>query len=89
MEAVRKEYYKQIMTSYVNRISDPNFFVNMDETAVYFDCKSTRTVNLKDGKKSITIGGKGSRGYHYAPQLQWMAQRFLCSSFSREILVKR
>eukprot|EP00171_Calliarthron_tuberculosum_P019698 IDg19698t1 len=43
---------KGFMTSFKNRVNDPRLFCSMDETAVYFDCKMTRTVQTNVGKLS-------------------------------------
>eukprot|EP00171_Calliarthron_tuberculosum_P006093 IDg6093t1 len=36
MQSVKKDFACRVMTSFKNRVHDPRFFCNMDETAVYF-----------------------------------------------------
>ena len=50
MEANRVEFVQSTMTLvHINGINK-HCFVNMDETAVYFDSNHNRTINEKDGK---------------------------------------
>ena len=42
------------MMVYFNNINNARYFVNMDETNVYFNCKPERTVSVK-GRKTISI----------------------------------
>ena len=54
MEAVKRDYSKTIMSYFYSYVNNPKYFVNMDETNVYFNCKPKRTVNLR-GQKTISI----------------------------------
>eukprot|EP00171_Calliarthron_tuberculosum_P016779 IDg16779t1 len=54
MQSVKKYFTRRVMTSFKNRVHDPRFFCNMDETAVYFDLKPIRTVHT-NGEKTVFI----------------------------------
>ena len=54
MEAVQRDFSIRIMMQYFSIVNNAKYFVNMDETNVYFNCKPKRTVNLK-GQKTISI----------------------------------
>ena len=61
MKCVRRDYCRRLMTSFRNRINDPRFLINMDETAIYLDCYPNRTVHIKGEKTvSVIIGGVSS-----------------------------
>ena len=55
------------MTTYRQRINNPKYLVNMDETAVYLNISSNRTVHPKGEKTvSIHIGGASSMRFTLA-----------------------
>ena len=50
------------MKAFYNKVGNKNYFVNMDETAIFFDCKPKRTVNVRGPcTVGIRVGGSGSR----------------------------
>eukprot|EP00171_Calliarthron_tuberculosum_P001858 IDg1858t1 len=54
IQSVKKDFALRVMKSFKNRVLDQRFFCNIDEIAVYFDYKPTRTVQTK-GEKSVSI----------------------------------
>ena len=54
MHPVRRDYCRRLMTSYRNRINDPRYLINMDETAVFLNCAPNRMVNVK-GEKTVSV----------------------------------
>ena len=58
MQSVKRDYSRNAMISYRNLIGNPKYFLNMDETAVYLNCTSNRTIHPKGEKiVSIMVGG--------------------------------
>ena len=67
MPSVKQDYCRNVMTSYHNLIGNPKYLLYMDETAVYLNCASNRTVHPK-GEKTIFImvGGSSSMRFTLA-----------------------
>lgn len=55
MESVKKDFIRRIMSTFKNRIMGGNKFFNIDETAVYFDCKLKRMIHMKGKKLSLFL----------------------------------
>ena len=67
MQSVKRDYCRNLMTSYCNLISNPKYFLNKYETAVYLNCAPNRAVHLEGGKKfSCMIGGSSSMRFTLA-----------------------
>ncbi len=54
MQPVKQNSCKRIMTSFRNRINNPKFLVNMDETAVFLNCTPIRAVD-PTGERTVSI----------------------------------
>ena len=52
--AVKRDYSHRVNLFNFSSICNPRYFVNMDETNVYFNCKPKRSVSLT-GQKTIYI----------------------------------
>ena len=67
MQQVKADYCRRVMTSFHNRINNPRYLINMDETAIYLNCSPVRTVHPRGEKTvSIMIGGTSSMRFTLA-----------------------
>ena len=61
MQSIKPSYNRNIMTTCRNRIGDPKYLINKDETAVYLNCSTTRTVHpIGEKTVAVDIGGTTS-----------------------------
>ncbi len=54
MEPVKKYFTEKIIFMFHMKVQEKKFFVDMDKTAIFFDCKPKNTVNMK-GDKTVSI----------------------------------
>ena len=67
MQPVRRDYCRRLMNSNRNRINDPRYLINMDETAVFLNCAPNCTVHVKGEKTvSVMIGSASSMRFTLA-----------------------
>ena len=63
MQSVRHDFCHRLMTSYIARINEPHLLINMDETAVYFNCSPNRSAHMK-GEKTVAMNIGGASQMH-------------------------
>ena len=57
MQTVKRSYCQQLMTSYRQKIDNPKYLINMDETCVHIKCTPNRTVHpTREKAVAILIG---------------------------------
>ena len=59
MQSVKQSYSRNIMTTFRNRIGDPKYLINMNETAVYLNFSTTRTLH-PTGEKTVAVNIEGA-----------------------------
>ncbi len=58
LDPVKKTFIERVISSFHMKVQEKKFFGNMDETAIFFDCKPKRTVNMKDDKTVVIRVGR-------------------------------
>ncbi len=64
MQPVRRDYCRRLMMTYGNRIDEPHYLINMDETAVFLNCIPNRTVYMI-GEKTISVMIEGTKSMRF------------------------
>ncbi len=67
MQAVKQDFCRRVMTKFCNCINNQFLLVNTDETAIFLNCSTKTTINLRGERIiAILVGGTSSMRFTLA-----------------------